>query len=162
EMFMRRWSTVHEDLLQPPSTHPLLLKAERRVDELAAQTGPDSVPDLARWGTFAPAQTLVQAASIMKTQYFAPRRGWIFNTLRYANGGPYLGPQPTNAVINFGSVEYNPASGNQAEEYIQFSNPNAYPVDISGWKVAGAVDYTFRGGVIIPTYGTLYLSPNVN
>src|SRR5256885_13389619 len=133
-MFMRRWSTVQEQFLQTANTHPLLLKFERRVDELAAQLAPDAALDLALWGTFAPSQTLPQAVSIMKTQYFAPRRGWIFNTLRYDNGGPYLGPQPSNAVITFGAIEFNPASGNQAQEYIELVNPNSFAVDISGWK----------------------------
>src|SRR5438128_12505419 len=95
DMFLRRWTTVQERFLQPPGTHPLLLHYERRVNELAGQIGPDSVLDTAVWGplnppTFFPYQTLTQAVSLIKTQYFIPRRPWIFNTLRYANGGPYL------------------------------------------------------------------------
>ena len=162
EMFLRRWTSVHEDLLQPPNTHPLLLKFERRVDELAARIAPDAMLDLAKWGTFAPSQTLPEAVAILKTEYFAQRRGWIFDTLRYANNGPYLGPQPANAMVDFGAIEFNPASGNQAQEYVQLTNANTYAVDLSGWRLTGAIDHTFRGGTVIPSRGSLFVSPDVN
>jgi hypothetical protein len=167
QMFLRRWGTVQEQFLQPSNTHPLALKFERRVEDLAAQLGPDAALDVAKWGpmnppTFYPFQTLPQAVGVLKTQYFAPRRGWIFNTLAYTNGGPYLGPQPSNAVVSFGVIEFNPASGNQAQEFIQLTNPNPYAVDLSGWQLSGAVEFTFRGGTVIPATNVLYVSPNVN
>jgi hypothetical protein len=162
EMFLRRWSTVQEELLQTNNTHPLLLKMERRVDDLAAQIVPDAALDLAKWGTFAPVQSMPVAVDVLKTEYFGRRRGWVFNTLRYANGGPYVGTQPGNAVVHFGAIEFNPSSGNQDQEYIQLVNPNTYAVDISGWRITGAIDYTFRPGVVIAPTNTLYLSPNVN
>jgi hypothetical protein len=165
-MFLRRWSSVQEYFLQNTNTHPLAFRMERRVDELTAQIAPDAALDLAQWGTFPPGQQIVWsqpfAASVMKEKYFALRRPWIFNTLRFANGGPYLGPQPTNAVILIGDIDYNPASGNQAQEYIQLRNPNNTAIDISGWKMSGAVEHTFRGGTVIPTNGTLYLVADVN
>jgi hypothetical protein len=41
-------------------------------------------------------------------------------------------------------------------------NSNAFAVDISGWRVAGAVSFKFRGGTVIPAGGSLYLTPSVN
>src|SRR5262249_47294812 len=99
--------------------------------------------------------------NILKNQYFGPRRAWIFDTLRFANGGPYLGPQPTNASILFRDIDYNPSSGNQSQELLQLTNANTYAVDISGWKISGAVDFTFRGGTVIPAHNTLYVSPDL-
>ncbi len=161
EMFHRRWSTVQEDFLRPSNTHPLLLRLERRVDELAAQLEPDAALDFAKWGNWAPTQTMSVAVNILKTEYFARRRGWIFNTLRFANDGPYVGPQPTNATIQFGAIEFNPASGRQSQEYVELRNPNNYAVDISNWRIDGAIQLTFRGGTVIPASGSLYLSPDV-
>ena len=161
QMFYRRWSRVQEQFLQVSNTHPLLLRYERRVDELAAQIAPDAVLDLAKWGTWFPSQTLPVAVGVLKTNYFRPRRDWIFRTLVFGSGGPYVGPQPSNTVINIAALEFNPSSGNQAEEYIQLFNPNAYAVDISGWKLSGAVDFTFRGGTVIPTNSSLYVTPDV-
>jgi hypothetical protein len=161
-MFLRRWSAVHDQFLQPTNTHPLLNFYERRVDELIAQLGPDAELDFARWGNWAPTQTLATAVQVLKTEYFARRRGWVFNTLRYTNDGPYLNPVPTNLVLRLGAIEFNPASGNQAEEYIEVINPYSTPVDISGWRMSGGIDYTFRSGVVIPAGDSLYLSPDVN
>jgi hypothetical protein len=162
EMFLRRWSTVQERFLQNTNTHPLLKYYERRVDELAAQLAADAELDFAKWGNWNPVQTLPVALDVLKTEYFARRRGWIFNTLRYANDGPYLGPQPTNAVLRFGAIEFNPASGNQAQEYIEVLNPNSVALDLSGWKVSGAVDFTFKPGTVMPSNSVLYLSPDVS
>jgi hypothetical protein len=161
QMYLRRVRTVTDENLQPPSTHPLLLKWERRVDELAAQIAPDAALDLARWGSWAPVQTLQHAADVIKTNYLGPRRNWIYTTLSYQNGGPYMAPQPADAIVNIGAIEFNPSNGNQAQEYIQIVNPNSYPVDLSGWRLAGAIDHTFRGGVVLPTNGVLYVSPDV-
>ena len=71
--------------------------------------------------------------------------------------------QPTNVTILFGSLDYSPSSGNQAEEYIQLINPNNFAVDISGWRLSGAVDHTFQGGVVIPStasFNMLYVVPD--
>ena len=161
QMFHRRWTSVQDDFLRQSNSHPLLLRLENRVDEMAAQLEPDVALDFAKWGNWAPTQTMAVAVNILKTEYFVRRRGWIFNTLRSANDGPYLGTQPSNTVIHFGAIEYNPASGRQSQEYIELRNTNAYAADISGWKVGGAVEFTFRGGTVIPAGGSLYLSPDV-
>jgi hypothetical protein len=166
EMFLRRWTTVWEQFLQKTNTHPLLLYYERRLDELSEQIGPDAALDFALWRPTNPTgfltdQTMPLAVSLMKTGYFTPRRPWAFETLRYANNGPYVGTQPSNAVVHFGAIEFNPSSGNQDEEYIQLVNPNLYAVDVSGWRITGAIDYTLRPGVVIAPTNSLYLSPNV-
>ena len=40
-------------------------------------------------------------------------------------------------------------------------NPNSVAVDLSGWRLTGGIDMTFKEGVVIPAGGTLYVSPNV-
>ena len=166
EMFQRRWSTVQERLLQPPGTPAPLLRYERRVDELAAQMAPDAALDYAVWGpwcppAFSPQKTLADGVEDLKFDYFEPRRDYIFNVLRHANGGPYLGPQPTNALLRFGALESNPDSTNQDQEFIQILNPNNYPVDLSGWKVIEGIQHTFKPGTVLPSRGSIYLSPDV-
>ena len=162
QMFRRRWTSVQEEFLQKTGTHPLALKFEKRIDDLAAQIEPDAALDFGKWGSWFPTQSMAVAVGILKKEYFAKRRGWIFNTLAAANGGPYLGTQPTNAVIKFGIIEYNPSSANQDQEYIQLINTNNYAVDLTGWRITGGIDYTFKGGVVMPSNTVLYVSPNVN
>ena len=68
--------------------------------------------------------------------------------------------QQGNPKIDVGTIEFNPASGNQAEEYIQLVNNHDFAVDISDWHLAGDVQWTFDPGTVIPAGGTLYATPN--
>jgi hypothetical protein len=75
------------------------------------------------------------------------------------------GAQPPGATLSFGTIEFNPVSGNQEEEYVEIVNPNSFAVDISGWTVEGAIEHAFKPGTVIPSSNTgvqLFLSPNVN
>jgi hypothetical protein len=63
--------------------------------------------------------------------------------------------------IDFGQIEFSPASGNQDEEFIELANNSAAAVDISGWRLTGGVEMTFQPGTVIPSGGTLYVSPDV-
>jgi hypothetical protein len=40
------------------------------------------------------------------------------------------------------------------------SNTNGYAVDISGWELNSGIHFKFQFGTVIPTGGTLYVSPN--
>jgi hypothetical protein len=132
-----------------------------RIDStntICQRTGEPSVPC---W------RTLQDAAAEMKTNYMARRRTYVFNQFMGLGGTDrinFTNPQPDNATIVIGAIDYNPSSGNQNEEYIQLVNTNNYAVDISGWQLAGAVEHTFQAGVVIPSGGAptnvLYVVPN--
>lgn len=72
--------------------------------------------------------------------------------------GPPVVKEPT---INFGTVEFAPASGNQDQEFIQLLNQNTIAVDISNWRLTGGIEHTFHPGTVLPANGSLYLSPDV-
>jgi len=155
QMYLRRVRTLMDNLLQSTNTPPEHRKYERRIDELTALIGPDAALDYAKWPTWGRKQTLPQAVEILRNQYLPARRNYLFRNSQIP------GPQPTNATIGFGLLDYFPPSGNQDEEYIQMANTNTYAVDISNWKLNGAVTHTFAPGVVIPAKGFLYLSPHV-
>lgn len=69
--------------------------------------------------------------------------------------------QPLVSPLTFGAIEFNPASGNQDEEFIELTNPNNYAVDVSNWTVTGGVTMTLKPGTVIPSGGSLFLSPDV-
>ena len=70
--------------------------------------------------------------------------------------------QLSDISLEFGSdIEFNPASGNQDEEYLTIRNPNDFAVDVSGWKITGDVNAELSSGAVIRAGTTLYLSPNV-
>ena len=49
---------------------------------------------------------------------------------------------------------------NQEEEFIELINNAAVAVDVSGWRVDGAVRFTLAPGTVIPPGGSLFLSPD--
>ena len=77
-------------------------------------------------------------------------------------GGVEVEAPPGEPIIEFGTIEFAPASGNQDEEFIELLNPHGIAVDISGWTLEGGVDFAFQGGTVIPAGGRLHVSPDVN
>lgn len=45
--------------------------------------------------------------------------------------------QPEDAQIQISAVE---------EDYVEIANPNKFAVDVSGWKLSGALDFDFIAG----------------
>jgi hypothetical protein len=81
------------------------------------------------------------------------RRSLLFNGNPQLNGQSIPASQPavpTGLIIEY--VEANPASANQGQEFFIIRNNSNIYVDVSGWKITGAVDYTFRGGTVIPPF----------
>ena len=76
------------------------------------------------------------------------------------HAGKVVPPSTAEPRIDFGAIEVSPASGNQDEEFVQLVNSHSMAVDISGWRLAGAVEHTFVGGTVLPPNGSLYVSPN--
>ena len=164
DMLRRRLRTLMDELFVAPLI-------DDRIDALVLELGSDAVLDRNKWGQFGTQQTLVQAIALLENDYLAPRRTHLFTTHHAGNAGIYPTPQTSSALlpdsqiaspqIDFGSFESSPASGNQDEEYIELQNPNAFAVDISGWQLAGGVDFTFLPGTIIEANRSLYVSPDV-
>jgi hypothetical protein len=71
------------------------------------------------------------------------------------------GAQTGSPAIEFGAIDFSPASTIQDEEYIELRNPGTTSVDISGWRFTGGATHEFKPGTVIPAGGSLYVSPNV-
>ncbi|NLK41624.1 MAG: hypothetical protein GX298_06180, partial [Planctomycetes bacterium] len=181
QMYLRRLRSMMDGLLQPPGTPYAERKLERRIDEMVAAMEPELVMDYAKWanpwtwggqGGYPADQTPAMAIDILKNDYLNVRRQHLFvthladNAASYPIAGSYSAripnAQPSEPTITIGHIEYNPASFNQDEEYIQVLNPNLYAVDISGWQLRGAVAHTFRPGTVIASEDALYVVPNVS
>ena len=190
-MYLRRVRTLQDELLQTNGTPAAELNLERQINHWESLMKNDAALDLAKWGSWGMGQagaggggakisttnmicnrtapdvsvpcwrTLEDAVAELKTNYLARRRTYVFNQKM---GGALPDAQPANAVLQFGALEYNPSSGNQNEEYLTLVNTNSYAVDISGWRLDGAVEHTFQAGVVIPSgsapTNTLYLVPD--
>lgn len=156
EMYVRRVRTLMDNIQQPPWTPQSELRYEKRIDELVAQIGEDGALDYAAWPKWGQDQTMEQAATIMKQEYMAPRRVFLFET-KTADGT--IPEAQDNPVVIFGA--FDPSPGNPAQAYFTVTNPNPFSVDISGWRVTGEVQFTFPPGTVLVASGTIYVSPNV-
>jgi len=180
EMYLRRLRTVMDEFLKPPGTPYADLFIENRIDELVALMSADVALDYDKWanpwtwggqGGYPRDQSFAYAIAVLKDDYLAVRRTHLFvkhsvaTMASYRIGGSFSAAipnaQPTNPTIRFGRHEADPSSGNQDEEYLELLNPNAYAVDISGWKLTGGIRHTFLPGTVIVAGGTLYVSPDV-
>ena len=75
------------------------------------------------------------------------------------DGNGQLPPsQVGNPQVQIGVLEFAPVSGNQAEEYIQLVNPTSQSVDLTGWKIAGAVRKTLDPGTVLLPGATMYVA----
>jgi len=147
-MYLRRLRTLMDELLQPPNTPVAQQKFEKRIDQLRTQLDNE-----------------LGSLNKIKTDYLTVRRRHLFQNHSIHNPGYNQNAgipdtQPDNVTIDFDSIDFNPVSGNQDEEYIALSNPNAFEVDISGWSLQGGVEHLFPPGTVIPRYGKLYVTPN--
>jgi len=63
-------------------------------------------------------------------------------------------------VVN--EIHYNPDLKTELVEFIELFNTAATPVNLSGWTISSAVDYTFPAGTTIPGGGFVVVSENTN
>ena len=168
-MYLRRLRTVMDQVLQPPNTPTNSLRIEGRIREMMDLMDPlafgtsDADRDYAAWPKWGNQNQMRTEAQRIIDIHLPGRRAFLFtNPNATLNGEAIPSTQPTNALVSIGQIEFNPASGDQAQEYIQLANPNGFAVDISGWKLGGGVSFTFRPCTVIPAGSLLYVSPNVS
>jgi hypothetical protein len=156
QMYVRRLRTLMDQLQQPPETPQADLKFEKRIDELVTLIGADGAADYAAWPKWGLDQTMEQAAGLMKTNYMAPRRVFLFETKTADGTIPSAQEHP---IILFGEFDLSPERPDEA--YFTLDNQNAFAVDLSGWQVSGDISITLKPGTVIPALGTLVVSPDV-
>ncbi|MGE5609973.1 MAG: lamin tail domain-containing protein, partial [Bacillota bacterium] len=157
EMYLRRLRTVMDKLLQPNGTPYASLYYENRLDQLYNQLMGD--PDFV-----AENGDLQWAFDEIKNEYLPRKRDHFYvdhsENTSYPDYAGIPTAQAAHPAIRFGAYDYNPASGNQDEEYLELKNPNSYAVDISNWRLDGGVEFEFEPGTVIPANSSIYVSPN--
>lgn len=174
QMLLRRQRSILDLLVQPPGTPLEKRILENRVIALTNLIGPEALLDRARWGVspWAANKTFAAGVGDLLNQFIEPRRRhWyithsITNTARAiginnANNAGIPLSQPEDATPEILDVEFNPISGSQAQEFIVLTNRSGLALDLSGWKIEGAVDFTFHPGTVLPSNSVVYVSPDV-
>ena len=180
EMYLRRVRTMMDRFIQPPNTPASDLILEKWVMDNTNAIWAEAFMDRTKWGWpvgqagygLGAGQWLTNSTDDIILKYIKPRRIHYYTTHSITNTARPLGlsnatragiplPQPADAVILVQSLEASPSSRNQAQEYICLTNPNPYSLDISGWKLGGAVSFTFKEGTVMGSNSALYVSPNI-
>lgn len=148
-MYLRRLRTLMDTLLQaPPPAPPGGYDFEKRADAWFAPLDPHTSQTVGSIKSWLPQR---------RTQLFVTFRDAPTNTNASRRIIPASAQDP-NAVILFGAVEPNPASGLQEEEYVELINPGMVAIDISGWEIRGGIGHTLRPGSVILPGASLYLA----
>ena len=181
-MWTRRTRTLMDQILQPPGITNTADFLRGRIDYYANQVRADAKLDKIKWGgavwssggppLYGPANpnnntditTNFETELVRLKDFYLPGRRTFLAASLATYGIPNA--QPTNVFITLGAIDYNPASANQAQEYIELINTNTFAVDLSGWRVQGAVDFAFAPGTTISGFAAgvtnrLYISPDV-
>ena len=174
QMLLRRQRSILDLLVQPPGTPFEKRILENRVIALTNLIGPEALLDRAKWGVspWAGNKTFAAGVGDLLNQFIEPRRRhWyithcITNTARAiginsANNAGIPLSQPEEATPEILDVESNPVSGNQAQEFLVLTNRSGLALDLSGWKLDGAVEFTFHPGTVLPSNSVVYVSPDV-
>ena len=170
-----QWNKLYEFVFNDPVLQPLYLRRLRTLMDRWLQ--PPALPAGSRYfeqraidwmrpvGMLLGSGVSNQLTSVQG--FFVQRRTDLYVTYAATNtgAGPANAlvplPAPTNAALALFSLDFNPASGNQAEEFICLTNPSGQILDISGWQVDGAVKFTFKPGTVVSSNGVIYVSPDV-
>jgi subtilisin-like proprotein convertase family protein len=162
-----QWNMLWEAVFNDPRLRPMYLRRLRSL--MDQQLGPVGYLEGRADSWFAPAFPLLgtgvsNSVNTLKLN-IGQRRTELFVNYAATNvaaGINALIPaaQASNLVVLVGDVDFNPASGNQLEEFIQIVNTNAVAVDISGWKIDGGAEHRFRPGTVILASNVLYLARN--
>jgi hypothetical protein len=171
QMYLRRLRTLMDTILMPSGTPTNALVLEPLVRQYENAMNPanispsDAALDYTAWGpTWGSTALSVfpTAAEQIITAYLPGRRNFLASSAATLNGDVIPPAQPTNTVVLIGTADFNPASGNLAEQYVQLLNTNIYAVDVSGWQITGAIQLALHPGTVIPAGKALYLAANVN
>ena len=71
------------------------------------------------------------------------RRRFLFEQSPRLGRGTVPASQPALAAPSFGPLEFNPASGDQTEEYLTLKNDHPFALDLSGWRLSGGFSMLF-------------------
>ena len=175
-MLLRRMRTVMDTFLQAPGTAPASLVLENYLTTITNRIWAEAFLDRQTWGWppnggpygYGPNLWLTNGVPDLVNQFINPRRAHLYVThcetnpaqpigIYYTNNAGIPFTQPANAAVTVVDLDFNPASANQAQEFLCLTNPNSFALDLTGWQLDGAVQFTFLAGTVIPSNSLLYV-----
>jgi hypothetical protein len=167
-MYLRRLRTLMDTILQPPGTAEEALFIEARIREWVELLDPPGISpsdtdlDYSRWGSWGNQNSTRAEAQRIIDIHLPGRREFLFeDPLATVNGESIPSAQPDVVRVAFGDHELNPLSGNPDEAWVQVHNQESFAVDLSGWKLTGGMEFTFKPGTVLPANRAIHVSPDV-
>jgi hypothetical protein len=174
QMLLRRERSILDQWIQPPETPMESRLLENYIRHMTNLISDDAHMDRAKWGSspWAPGKSFESGVGDLITQFIVPRRRHWYVTHSITNTARPIGinnnqnagiplAQKADARLDFVGLEFNPSTGNQNQEYLVLSNASPEAIDITGWKLSGAVEFTFKPGTVVPINRVLHVSPDV-
>lgn len=167
DMLYRRLRTLHDHFYGPPGGEPKSDYMLRRIAELVETFDPEGVisdadldyekglPDMER--KFAESNgwdnkdTMREGVARIIDEYIPGRRDYIYGLSKL----PKAQKEYSQFRLDINVVEFMPASGNQMEEYLVIQNSTGELVDLSNFKITGAIEHTIKPGTVLPS-GTVF------
>ena len=177
EMLLRRMRSLLDRWWQPPGTPWAQRVIEQHLTQVTNQMWTEAILDRAKWGNAwtlpgntRPQQALTVGVRELVERFIEPRRHHFYVTHSITNSGRPVGltsrhragipePQPTDARVEWGEINLCPT--NRSLDFLCLTNSNPFAMDLSGWRLDGAVKFTFAGGTVVPAHGLLCVSPDV-
>jgi spore coat protein CotH len=177
EMLLRRMRTILDRWWQPPGMPPPQRVIEQHIASLTNRMRPEANLDREKWGgrrssarNASAEDSLAVGVRELIEKFIEPRRRHFYVTHSITNTTRAIGitsrnnagipePQPTDAKVGIHAFGVCPT--NTAQEYLCLTNANAFAVDLSDWRLDGAVKFKFAGGTVLPGRGSLYVAPDV-
>lgn len=163
-----QWSYHWEAIYNDPYTRPMYLRRLRTLMDEILQQQPGYLEERVDYwfSLYKPHLPANTSASSIKS-WLNTRRRQLFTTYLDSPSNPVAAnrlipeAQPPDSRIEFGAIDFNPASGDQLEEYIELKNPNDWAVDVSGWTLTGGITHTLQHGTVILPRSSLYVARDV-
>ncbi len=176
DMVYRRLRTMYDHFYGPPGGEPKSDYLLRRLDELVERFDPEGVisdadldyekglPDMERkfnetngWDN---KDTMREGVQRMRDEYIPGRRDYVYGLSKL----PKAQKAYSQFKLTVDTVDFRPDSGNQNEEYFVLKNETGELIDLSDFKITGAVEHTIKPGTILdsgtifaPDQGSLFL-----
>ena len=172
EMFARRMRSAMDQFLGSPGSPQGLIA--NRMAEIMALIDPDPANpspltdgdiDHTKWGM--PSANFInnrprEEVTRLLNDYFPARRTFLYNQAatrplvqKFGISGGTPIPNAAQSVsagdVVINSIDFFPSTGTQNSEYIILKNTSAQAIDLTGWKLTGAINHNFTAGTVIPS-----------
>ncbi len=159
-MVLRRLRTVMDGYFSAPTVLENRFAALANLLDPPAIGTSDADRDRTKWGSWGNDNGNSTGGAAMRfhidqiRNVYLPGRRTFLNTATIG-GVAVPASQAANvaAGISLETVDFKPATNTQEHEFFVLRNANASSVDISGWQITGAVNWTFKPGTVLPPGG---------